>query len=440
MAEVLGAHYVYAVRLTLRFLILAAWLTAGCGANGSTPPGSSSPNPRSSSGGSLQMAGVARAPPRAAHGDLQALRAGNDVFAARLLAGLAGGPGNVALSPVSVSETMSMSYAGARGRTAGQMARALGFRLSPPRLFRAFNVELRALGGLSGAGVVLRVANALYGQRGASFRPAFLTTLARYFGAGVRTVDFRSPESARAEINSWVSGQTAGKIPQLLAQDDVDPTTQLMLLNALYLKAKWAHPFTHDSTFPAPFGLPGHRRQVPTMHQTAIFPYGSAPGYRALELPYQGGRLALDILLPKGQSLQALLRQMTKAGAIPLLRSLAPHRVRLALPRVRGRTMVQLAGALAGLGMPLAFRPGRADFSGIAGAPANLFIARVVHEVYLNVDEAGTEAAGATGVTIEPTALAPRPAMPFVVDRPFAVVLRDRGSDAILFSGAITQP
>ena len=373
--------------------------------------------------------------------DAAALRDGNAVFAGRLLAVVARDRHNVALSPASISEALSMAFAGARGTTASEMASALDFRLAPGALGRAWGAVDRSLADVNGPDATLDVANALYGQAGQRFRQAFLRVIARNYGAGLRIADFeRAAEAARAEINAWVSEQTRDKIPELLGPGDVDPSTRLMLVNAVYLKAKWLSPFKKQSTFPAVFHAPDGAVEVPTMHQTGTFGYLPGDGYQALELPYRGGRLAFDILLPSPGGLRSLLARLAGAGPLSLLADLRRQQVGLALPKFRLDTRFELAGALETLGMRLAFEPGGADLSGIAGKPGDLYIKSVVHEAYLNVDEAGTEAAAATGVGISASAMPAPPPIQVVVDRPFAFVLRDLKTGAVLFTGVVSRP
>ncbi len=406
-------------------------LAAGCGSAGDAGPMTSQ----------LVRANVPRASASVSHADAAALRDGSSLFAGRLLADAARGRPNVALSPASISQALAMAFAGARGATASQMASALDFSLSGDRLGAAFNAADRSLEGVNGPDATLNVANALYGQAGQRFRQAFLRVLARDYGAGLRTADFEhAAEAARAQINAWVSEQTRGKIPELLGPGDVEESTRLMLVNAVYLKARWLSPFTKQSTFPAVFHAPSGAVEVPTMHQIGTFGYRQGAGYQALELRYRGGRLAFDILLPAAGALQSLLSRLAAHGPLSLLADLRQQRVQLALPKFRLDTRFELAAALKALGMRLAFEPGGADLSGIAGKPGDLYIKSVVHEAYLSVDEAGTEAAAATGVAISPTAMPAPPPGEFIVDRPFAFVLRDIKTGAVLFTGVVSRP
>jgi serpin B len=415
-------------------------LLAGCGAGHVVTGGGSGNGIGRVSGPGEVVALDPRVAATVSKAEARLLRAGDAAFAGRLLALLARSNQTVVLSPFGISEAMAMLYAGARGQTASQIASALQFRLPGSRLHAAFNSTDQELASVNGRLATLDVANALFGERGYRFRRAFLGLLARDYGTGVHTVDFsQAPAQALAAINQWVSGRTHGKIPRLLAPQDIDQLTRLVLVNAVYLHAKWLLPFQPQATSPAPFHSPTGTVTLPTMHQTAQLNYLRGAGYQALELPYQGGRLTFDMLLPNPGGLPMLLHRLASGDPLDLLRGLKPQGVQLSLPKLRLRTRFQLQRALSQLGMPLAFLPGQADLSGIAGQPGDLYLKAVVHEAFLGVDEAGTEAAAATGAIINATSGIAAPII-FDVNRPFVFILRDRKTNAILFLGTIAHP
>jgi len=422
--------------MVVRALSLAAVVILLVGCASTTR---SVPRRRSAGAPTTVMAAVPRAGPSAPSADAATLTDGNALFAGRLLALVAGTHPTLALSPFSISEALSMTYAGARGSTGEQIATALDFRLPLPRVVAAFNAQTQSLAQANTPGATLEIANALFGQSGQSFRQPFLAILARDYGAGMQTVDFGNP-AAVAQINGWVSEHTAGNIPHLLTPGDLDPLTKLALVDAVYLDAKWLLPFQRQDTHPDIFHAPGGAIQVPTMHQNGTFAYRSADGYQALELPYQGGRLAFDILLASQGHLRPLLARIAATGPLRLLDGLVPHYVAVAVPKFQLRTLFDLNGPLASMGMPLAFEPGRADLSGIAGPPGYLYIQHVIHEAYIDVDEAGTKAAAATAVVIGTSAVEAPPRIQFIVDRPFVFVLRDTRTSAILFTGVASRP
>jgi len=350
--------------------------------------------------------------------------------------------GNLFYSPHSISLALAMTYAGARGETARQMAEALHYTLPPERLHPALNsldqiLALRGEGaqGKDGEGFRLNVANALWGQADYSFLDSFLDALAENYGDGMRLVDFvQDAEAARGAINGWVSEETEGRIEELLGPDAVNADTRLVLTNAIYFNAAWAYPFQENATEDGSFhGLTGEST-VPMMRQTERLNYAEGPGYQVVELPYDGYELAMTIVLPEEGGFEAFEESLDAERVEEVLQSLERRQVALTLPRFELETELSLVKALTALGMTDAFGAG-ADFSGMTGE-RDLFIGNVVHKAFVSVDEAGTEAAAAPGVVMLAGAAADEPVQ-VVVDRPFITLIRDLETGAVLFVGRI---
>jgi len=339
--------------------------------------------------------------------------------------------GNVALSPFSVAVTLGMAMAGAEGQTRAEMEDLLagGDGLG----------ELAALVVLSGDDLVLDAADALFAQAGLTWRREFLDALADGYGAEPRMVDFADTASARGAINSWTAERTRERIPEILPAGALDADSRLVLVNALYFKAPWAEPFWERSTADATFHLAdGTDVPVPTMRLALHARTGAGDCWRSLRLDYAGGRVAMTVLLPEPGRL-AELEALLAAGVWDvLLDTPESGRVDVALPRWTIRSGSPLAGPLAVLGMPTAFTD-EADFSGMT-PDEDLKISEVMHEVFVTVDEAGTEAAAATAVVMARAAGIPTPPEPFVVDRPFLFVIHDVEHGSPLFVGRVADP
>jgi serpin B len=358
----------------------------------------------------------------------------------------AGSGGNLVISPASISIALAMARAGALGTTAAQMDKLLR-GVGSAEQASAINALDRALTGRSGSfpdsqgnsqDVTLRIANGQFAQAGLTFQPAFLDALAARFGAGVRLVDYKQrTEAARLLINGWVSDQTEKRIPELLGQGVLTPATRLTLVNAIYLKAQWQVPFFVEQTKPAPFTrADGTTVAVPTMNQLHARPYASKEGWQAVELPYVGEGLAMTIVVPDNlATFDASLEGDTFRA---ITDALTPTDVNLSLPRFGTKTSLDLAAQLAAMGMPAAFDPSKADFSGMT-TEEQLFISAVVHQANITVDEKGTEAAAATAVVVDTTS-APEQPVTMKVDRPFFFALRDVPTGAIVFLGRIGDP
>jgi serpin B len=339
-----------------------------------------------------------------------------------------------------------MTYAGARGETEQQMANALHFILPQDRLHPAFNsldLELSQRGegaqGKDGEGFRLNIINAIWGQKDYEFLTTFLDTLAENYGAGLRLLDFISaPDESRLTINNWVSDQTEGRIEDLIPQGLINELTRLVLTNAIYFNAAWQYPFSEDMTEDGPFYLLDEGEvTIPMMRQTESFGHAEGEEYQAVELPYDGGELSMVILLPQSDQFEAFEGSLDTQRVDSIVKALELKQVALTMPQFEFESSFSLREILAMMGMPVAFSEG-ANFSGMTGN-RDLFIADVVHKAFVSVDEAGTEAAAATAVVMELTAV-PETSVKVTIDHPFIFLIRDVETGTILFVGRVVNP
>lgn len=370
-------------------------------------------------------------------------RLGTDLYAR-----LRSRPGNLAIAPGSIALAFGMTEAGARGETLSEMRRVLHSGLAEARQSAALGaLSARWNGGL-GDGVTARTANRLFGHQRYTFEAPYLSLTQSLFAAPLERLDFAQATPARQRINGWVAEQTMDKIRDLLPEGSIDADTRLVLVNAMYLRAPWETPFPDYATRDDTFYVGGSTATpVPTMSRSGRLQLATAQGFKALEIPYRGAELAMDILLPDARDgLPALEAGLTSDSIQSTVGALSPTQVVLRLPRFRVATdSVSLRAALTGLGMNLPFSRTQADFTGIANPPSpddRLFISDAFHKVFVDVAEAGTEAAAATAVVMARTGAAAPTAPPtiFAVDRPFVFLIRDLRSGAVLFMGRVLDP
>jgi serpin B len=368
---------------------------------------------------------------------------GNNAFAIDLYDQLRKQSGNLFFSPASISTALAMTYAGAHGDTATEMAKTLHYTLPPQRLHPAMGVLLANLNAPHD-GYQLREANALWGQQGDTVLNDFLTLTKSDYGAGFKQVDFiNHTEAARLTINQWVAQQTDDKIKDLLQRGDVDSKTKLVLTNAIYFKGGWKEQFDKVQTRDEDFHLSGMQNvKAPMMHSDGGFSYFDGRTFQILEILYKSSELSMIVLLPDDVSgLPALEQAMTVSNTKQWLGQLRPvSKVILTLPKFKMTQQFQLQSALGSMGMPLAFGA-QADFSGITGN-RDLLISAVIHKAYVDVNEEGTEAAAATAVVMRGNmARMQEPATPvFRADHPFIFLIRDNRSGGILFMGRVADP
>jgi serpin B len=366
----------------------------------------------------------------------------NNRFAFDLYGQLRNRKGNLFFSPYSISTALAMVYAGAGGRTADQLASALHLPAEPESIHPAFGDQQAQLNALGAEGdIALNLANGLWAQQDYPFLEPFLELVEKHYGAELRQVDFKTAhEIVRQEINAWVEQQTHDKIRELLKPGVLNALTRLVLVNAIYFKGDWAHPFEESATQEADFFITATRKTpVPLMTRQQRLGYMENDLLQAVALPYAGDALSLVALLPKRADGLAELETSLNAEALDQwLGLLQAREVQVFLPRFKTTSEFNLVSTLSALGVKDAFVPGAADLSSMDGS-RELSVSSVVHKAFVDVNEEGTEAAAATGAVVSVTSM---PASPIVfrADRPFLFLIRDERSEAILFMGRFAEP
>ncbi len=359
---------------------------------------------------------------------------------------------NLFFSPYSISSALAMTYAGARGNTAKQMADVLHFDLEQKKLHPAFAALTNNMKISGQKGLELHIANALWGQQGYKFLDEFVALNNKNYGAGLKDVDFvGATEEARKTINKWVEKQTKDKIKNLLKPGVLDSLTRLVLTNAIYFKGDWVKQFDKKLTKKENFSVtPGKKVKVsmmamkPSGRKELKLNYGETDDAQVLELPYKGDKVSMVILLPKKvDGLSALEKSLSADTLRNCISKL--HKRKLAavyLPKFKMTCEFKLGEALQYLGMRDAFVFGKADFSGMNGVTSGLerlYITAVVHKAFVDVNEEGTEAAAATAVVMGRGGR-PKPPPEFRADHPFLFLIRDKATGSILFMGRVVNP
>ena len=369
--------------------------------------------------------------------DVATAVAGANAFTVRMYRAVAAQQAgeNVVTGPYTALFALGMAYGGAKGTTAQEMAGVLGAEDLPgERWHAAINTYDQTLAArLEGSGVEWTAANKVWLRRGLPVAPTYVDLLTGRYGSAPAEADFSAdPGAQRQAINTWTSKQTKERVKDLFPEGAIDSATEMVLVNAVALDAPWNIPFDPAQTRPGSFLLAdGRSVTVPMMSYSMFLPSARSEDFGAVELPYKGGHLVMDVIVPKDLARFEAGLTVTSLGA--LLAQIKDGGIHLTMPKFSTRTHVGLNAILKDMGMPTAF--GAADFSGITGGANGLYIKTVEHEAYIEVDETGTKAAAATGV-----AMAASHGPTVNVDRPFIYVIRDKAAGAILFMGRVTDP
>ena len=374
-----------------------------------------------------------------------------NAFAVDIYGALAAESGNIFFSPYSISSALAMTFAGAKGDTAAEMAETLrftGFEHEIHTAMKSLQDHFNSIPDEMGS---LDVANRLWLDKGEKLTPDFEALTREYYDAGVKTVDFfTAHESARVVINDWVAQKTRDKIKDLLEKDNVTSATKLILVNAIYFSSAWLEPFNKADTREDPFYMGKDKQKpVPMMTRTDRFLYGENTEMQWLKIPYSIPGFSMLILLPKENDtftqLEELEKNLSPDALASWLEEMNFSQVALRMPKFKDERRYLLTDVLQKLGMNLAFT-NDADFSGMVDKPVidghALHIDYVVHQSFIELDEERTEAAAATAVGMMRTTaiIQPEPVIEFNADRPFIYCLTDDRTGTIIFMGRMEQP
>jgi len=361
-------------------------------------------------------------------------------FFCALLPELSPADGNLFFSPASIWTALTMTSAGAAGETEAQMRRVLS--LPSEDIHRQAGRLLSDLNARGQRGnYELSVANSLWPQKGYPFLPAFVSLVKEFYGARLYEVDYvADAEGARGQINRWVEKETREKIRDIVPQGAVDRMTRLVLANAIYFKGKWQEQFRKEDTRDDLFTkADGKKIPCRMMHRKGTVGYLKGENFSGVEMDYAGGEISMLILLPdRHDGLRELEKKLTPENLTGWTRRMRRQEVILFVPRFSMTSSFDLGETLARIGMKDAFDPQAADFSRMDGR-RDLFISKVLHKAFVDVNEEGTEAAAATTVIVAVTAMPAEPVV-FRADHPFFFVLRDRATGTVLFAGRVAEP
>ncbi len=347
---------------------------------------------------------------------------------------------NIFYSPYSIFSALAIAFEGARGETAAEIKSV--FHFPDKQILRPNFAAIYNNLNQPNSAYEFRTGNALWVQKKFSLLDEYADVVSQYYAAKAANLDFaQNPQQASRIINNFIAEQTNNKIKELIPPSKLNKNTRLVITNAVYFKGIWQWQFDKANTYLGDFKVAADKIiQVPMMSMEpdkARFKYADLPQIQILELPYQGDRISMLILLPK-KNLSSLETALTLKKLEQYKEQMKEEKLdAIYLPKFEFDLKYFLNENLKTLGMPIAFSPSFADFSGIDGK-RDLYIDSVIHEAYIKVDEQGTEAAAATAVNEGITAVMPQKV--FKADHPFIFIIQDKQTGNILFMGRVIDP
>ena len=348
---------------------------------------------------------------------------------------------NIFFSPASIYVVFSMLYEGAGGDSAEQIQTAFGF--DPDEQTR-HNATAHTMSSISryDPHSTLELANSMWLADWLAPYDSYVNTIRGTYLADIERVDFKDSQGSTDRINSWAYEKTREKIKKILAPEDVNHLTALVLANAIYFKGTWVTQFPEENTRESEFWKDGTQSvRTDFMNVVSMFDHTQQDGVQALRLPYKGDRLSMLVILPADRDGMDPLQETLSADLIQKWnKDMLQTDVRVSMPKFRMETHYDVADSLTRLGVTDVFDPHKANLSGIADvSDRKMFVSKSVQKAFVDVNEEGTEAAAVTAV-VGTMISAPPPPVPFIADRPFVFIIQDDESGAILFMGRVTDP
>jgi len=351
------------------------------------------------------------------------------------------GDKNIFISPLSVSMALGMTLNGADGDTYEAMKETLELAgLTEEEINKSYASLIELLRGLDPE-VIFQIANSIWYRQGFPTKQSFLDICQQYFDAVVEGLDFDDPAAVDI-INNWVNESTNGKIEGIV-DPPINPLTVMFLINAIYFKGTWKYEFDEQDTQSSPFYLLDDSEvQCQMMQQEATLAYYKNADFQAVDLPYGNGKYSMTVLLPaQDKNIDELIAELNDSNWNEWMGSLIEQDVALYLPKFTLEYDLLMNDVLKAMGMEVAFDTGQADFTKMYDADQvglNLFISKVRHKTFVEVNEEGTEAAAVTSVEMTLESVGPD-ITTMRVDRPFIFVIGENHSGSILFAGKIVE-
>lgn len=347
---------------------------------------------------------------------------------------------NLLISPLSIQLALAMTANGADGQTRREMEALLGRGISLEQLNEYLNTFAEGLPSDNKA--KLQIANSIWFRDDAdrlTVEESFLQTNADYYEAEIYKRPF--DETTVKEINGWVDQNTDGMIDRIV--DEISKETMMYLINAIAFDAEWAEPYEENAIRDGDFtDLSGTEQLVPMMHttETTYLSDGNATGFIK---PYSGGKYSFAVLLPNEDvSLYDYINSLTADSLTETLSNAEQCTVITQLPKFRYEYELEMNDTLMEMGMPTAFDSAAADLTKLGRSDeGNLYIGKVLHKTFIQVDGMGTKAGAVTAVEINDECLImPEPEVKeVIVDRPFVYMILDNETNLPLFIGCVTE-
>ncbi|MDR3297564.1 MAG: serpin family protein [Prevotellaceae bacterium] len=344
---------------------------------------------------------------------------------------------NTFFSPLSLNMALGMLYNGTSGDTRTELAQVMGFAdFSEAEINEYYQLMSDALLSVDPL-TELGIANSIWYRTGFDVKPPFVSINQQYFSAEVQSLDFASPDAASI-INGWCADKTKDKIKEII-ESPIPNDVVMYLINALYFKSKWQYTFDKSESREADFSKAnGSAVSATFMHHTATLPYYADEHVQCVEMPYGNQAFSMVALLPPdGTSIEQLVEYLDSETWLGITQGLHEREVSVAFPRFKVECEIALNKPVQQAGILQIFNEG-----GLLNLSDNPYVvvSNIKQKTFVEVNEEGTEAAAVTAIGMEMTSAGPSSPTPFIANRPFLYLIREKSTGVILFVGRMDEP
>ncbi len=342
---------------------------------------------------------------------------------------------NWMISPLSVTIALAMTYNGANGETKKAMEKTLKFKGIDINEINANLKDLIEKLTSVDKRVELDIANSIWYRQNFTVIPDFIKVNKDFYDAEVSELDFSSP-AAKDIINKWVADKTDDKIETIIKE--IDGSVIMYLINAIYFKGEWKYSFNPKDNYKGTFYCKdGSNKSTEMMKLKANFRHFGNKDISLLEMPYGQGNWVIDMVIPNNnKSIEEIMKALTADEWNLWIKSLSkPAETAVHLPPFKFDYEIELIKCLDALGMGIAFGLS-ADFTKI-NSGGGLYISKVKHKTFIELNEKGTEAAAVTAVELRKNSAVGNS---FYFNKPFMFAIREVSTNTIAFIGKVGKP
>ena len=348
------------------------------------------------------------------------------------------GNNNIIFSGYSISNALSVIYAGAKGKTATEFESILNNNKKQDihKFYKSLNEDLSL-----NREVELLTANALWLQKSYKYEKQYEDIIVKNYNAEINKASFNNQKGRKKaikEINVWVKEKTKDNITDFIKPNMLSESSVLVIINAIYFNSLWDKAFLKEKTKKNYFyTLKDDSVKTNFLNNNLSINYFEDKKAKVIEIPYKNNKASIVLMLPNNNYLK-FINEVDINYYKQSLTNFKKRTVNISIPKFKLEADYNLSKILKKLGLELAFKS-KADFSNITGEK-DIHISKIIHKSVIELSEKGTEASSSTAILTTRSTNISNKAKNFIANHPFVFFIKDNATNLILFTGVMNNP